>query len=362
MNLLLIGAGRISGKHIEALISNKDRISLMGVCDPVIERAGEKANEYAHSLGVNRPVPVYTDYKEALGLHPDVVSICTESGYHPQIAINCLEAGCHVIVEKPMALSTTDAENMIEAAKMHNRKLAVSFQNRFNAPIQKLRTAYESSRFGGILHSSIHIRWNRNAGYYTQAPWRGTWDLDGGTLMNQCTHGIDLLQWFNRPVKRVFAVTRRFQRPIEAEDFGTAILEFEDGSVGTIEGTANVYPQNLNETLALFGSRGTAVVGGIAVNKIETWRFSDAEQVGDSEEYVLDLNAEDPSTVYGFGHSALYKDFIDAVEQDRTPLIDGREGKKSLDIILAVYKSMKTGRSVDLPLKFSTQEMRGLFS
>jgi predicted dehydrogenase len=209
----------------------------------------------------------------------------------------------------------------------------------------------------------IQVRWNRNEAYYAEAPWRGTWALDGGTLMNQCTHGIDLLQWMmGENAVRVQAQTRRFMRPIEAEDFGAAIVEFANGSVGIIEGTADVFPTNLNETLSLFGEKASVVIGGLAVNKIETWRFADAEKYGDTEESVLNPGEKDPPTVYGFGHEALFSDFIDALNTDRKPLISGEDGKKALEIILAIYKSQKTGKPVDLPLDFSTLDMIGEFS
>lgn len=362
LKVALIGCGRISFKHIEGFISNSDRLTLNAVCDPEITRAEEKKVEYQKNV-LDAKVLVISDYREILkpGSKPDIVTIATESGYHPQIAIDCLNAGCHVIVEKPMALSTKDADAMIEAAERNNKKLAVCFQNRFNAPIQKAMTALEQGRFGGLLHFMIQVRWNRNEGYYSQAPWRGTWALDGGTLMNQCTHGIDLLQWFGGPIKRIHGVTRRFQRPIEAEDFGGAILEFQDGSVGMIEATANVFPTNLNETLSLFGTRGSVVIGGLAVNKIETWRFADADKIGDTEDTVVNPSEKDPPTVYGFGHAALFADFIDAIENDREPLINGTEGRKAMEIILGIYKSMKTGGPVDLPLDFSTEEMKGIF-
>jgi len=358
----LIGCGRISFKHIEAAVKNNDRLSLVAVCDPILERAEEKKAEYLKTFPEAK-VAVYADYRELLEKEkPDVCAIATESGYHPTIAIDCLGGGAHVICEKPMALSTRDADAMIAASHRTGKKLAVCFQNRFNAPVQKARKALEAGRFGRMLHGSIQVRWNRSESYYKQAPWRGTWALDGGTLMNQCTHGIDLLQWMmgEDPV-RVQAVTRRFLRPIEAEDFGAAIVEFASGAVGIIEGTADVYPANLNETLSLFGERGSVVIGGLAVNKLETWRFADAEQLGDTEQSVLNPQEQDPPTVYGFGHSALYADFLDAIEQGLDPLISGEKGKKALEIILAIYKSQKTGQPVELPVNFSTLEMKGTF-
>lgn len=363
MNLVLIGCGRISYKHIEAAINNSEKLSLVAVCDQVLARANERKAEYEKVFPDAR-VSVYADYREMLEKEkPDICAIATESGYHPQIAIDCLNAGVHVICEKPMALSIADAGAMIATARRNNRKLAVCFQNRFNAPVQKARKALEAGRFGKLLHGMIQVRWNRDKEYYAQAPWRGTWELDGGTLMNQCTHGIDLLQWMmgEDPV-RVQAVTRRFMRPIEAEDFGAALVEFKSGAVGVIEGSADIYPKNLNETLSLFGEKASVVIGGLAVNKIETWRFEDANEVGDTEDKVLDPLAKDPPSVYGFGHTALYADFIDAIEQDREPLVNGEAGKKALEIILAIYKSQKTGMPVDLPLKdFSTLDMKGQF-
>ena len=358
----LIGCGRISFKHIEAFIDNKDFMTLVATCDPVVDRAEAKKAEYLKSIP-NSKIEVFADYKEMLSvIKPDIVTIATESGKHRDIAIDCLNAGAHVICEKPMALSTKDAQDMIDAAEKNNKKIAVCFQNRFNAPVQKLREAYDKNRFGRILHGMVQVRWNRNEAYYAEAPWRGTWEQDGGTLMNQCTHGIDLLQWMmGEDAVRVQAQTRRFLRPIEAEDFGCAIVEFASGAVGIIEGTADVYPKNLNETLSIFGEKGTAVIGGLAVNKIETWRFSDAELVGDTEEKVLDPNAKDPPTVYGFGHTALFKDFVKAITENREPLISGEKGKKALDIILAIYESQKTGKAIDLPNNFSTLEMKGEF-
>jgi len=358
----LIGCGRISFKHIEGFVDNADKLQLTAVCDPVKKRAEEKIGEYQKKFP-NANIAAYEDYREMLTKQkPDVVTIATESGKHTEIAVTCLEAGCHVICEKPMALSVKDADKMIAAAKEYKRKLAVCFQNRFNAPVQKLRTALEAGRFGKVLHGMVQIRWNRNEAYYAEAPWRGTWEQDGGTLMNQCTHGIDLLQWImGENAIRVQAQTRRFMRPIEAEDFGAAIIEFKNGAVGIIEGTADIFPTNLNETLSIFGEKGSVVIGGLAVNKLETWRFADANSVGDTEAKMLNPNEQDPPTVYGFGHSALFKDFIDSIEQNREPLVSGENGKKALEIILAIYKSQKTGKPVDLPCDFSTLDMKGTF-
>ncbi len=366
-NAALIGCGRISHKHIEAYAKNAARMRLVAVCDPIAERAKAKSAEYPAAMVAARaaapsssPAPTtYADYRLMLDeIHPDIVTIATESGYHPRIAIDCLNAGAHVICEKPLALSTKDADAMIAAAKANDRKLALCFQNRFNAPVQRTRKALEAGRFGRILHGMIQVRWNRNENYYSQAPWRGTWALDGGTLMNQCTHGIDLLQWMmGEDAVRVQASTRRYLRPIEAEDFGAAIIEFASGAVGIVEGTACVYPTNLNETLSLFGTKGTVVIGGLATNTIETWRFADAAEVGDTEGSVLNPSDKDPPSVYGYGHADLFADVLDSIETGSELLVSGENGKKALEIILAIYKSQKTGKAVDLPCDFSTIEM-----
>jgi Predicted dehydrogenases and related proteins len=361
VSIALIGCGRISFKHIEAMVKNRDRIRLVACCDPRLDRAETRAAEYKKSVS-EATVAIYADYREMLDKErPQFCAISTESGYHPDIAIHCSESGAHVICEKPMALSVDDADAMIAAADKAGRMLAVCFQNRFNAPVQRARKALEGGRFGRILHGSIQVRWNRNESYYAEAPWRGTWALDGGTLMNQCTHGIDLLQWMmGEDAIRVQAATRRFLRPIEAEDFGSAIVEFRSGAIGLIEGSADIYPKNLDERLSLFGEKGSVVIGGLAVNKVETWRFADSETVGDTEERVLDPSEKDPPTVYGFGHSALYADVLEAAATGREPLVSGAKGKRALEIILAIYESQKSGRPIELPTRFSTTQMTGV--
>ncbi len=358
----LIGCGRISFKHIEAYQKNPGLFTMVAACDPRIERAEAKAAEYRKAFP-QATVVCYADYREMLAVEkPDIVTLATESGYHAKIALDCFAAACHVICEKPMALSLKDADAMIAAANKAGKKLAVCFQNRFNAPVQKVRGAYEAGRFGRMLHGMVQVRWNRNETYYSEDPWRGTWALDGGTLMNQCTHGIDLLQWMmGEDVVRVQGVTKRFLRPIQAEDFGSAIIEFASGAVGIVEGSADIYPGNLNETLSLFGSKGSVVIGGLAVNKMETWRFSDAQSVGDTEEMVVNPNEKDPPSVYGFGHAALFAEVASAIAEGREPLVSGVAGKKALEIILAIYQSTKEGRPIDLPTQFSTMEMENFF-
>lgn len=356
LKFAIIGCGRISKWHVEAVAKNNDNAVLVAACDLIKEKAAEKADIYKGFF--DSSVGIYTDYKEMLEREDiDVVTIATESGYHPQIAIYCMNKGKHVIVEKPMALSTGDADFMIEAARKNNVKLCVSHQNRFNGPIVKLREAIEKGRFGRLVNGMASIRWNRNMGYYTQAPWRGTWELDGGTLMNQCIHDIDLIQWImGGEVESVYAKIGNYLRDIDAEDFGAIIIRFKNGAVGIVEGSACVYPKNLEETLSLFGEKGAVVIGGLAVNRIKTWRFEDGL---DSEEEILKEQGDDPDTVYGHGHTPLFKDMIDAIKNNKEPLINGVEGKKGMEIILAAYKSQKTGNVIKFPMgTFSTLDMK----
>lgn len=355
IRLALIGCGRIATKkHTEAIIKNKGFFDLVAVVDPVKEKAENIAN-IIENAGLKRP-EVYTDYNEVIKREDiDMVTIATESGYHYQISIDAMTNNKHVLVEKPMALSTKDMDHMIQLSKEKDLKLGVCFQNRFNPPIQEMRKKLENGEFGNLLHGQISIRWNRNKSYYEQAPWRGTWKLDGGTLMNQCTHGIDLLQWTFGEIEEITGRIENFNHPyIEAEDFGSAIVKFKNGAVGIIEGTANVYPKNLEETLSVFGEKGTVVIGGLAVNKIETWRFENE----DSHPFQ---NLPDPDTVYGAGHVPLYRDFYDSIVNNRKPYVSGEDGKRAVEIVLAIYKSSKEGKPVKFPFEFSTEEMKEYF-
>ena len=302
------------------------------------------------------------DYSMMLDTHPDIelVGIATESGEHAKIALDCIERGINVIIEKPMAMSMRDADLIVERAREKGVKVSVCHQNRFNLAIQKLREALDEGRFGTISHGSINVRWNRGKSYYEQAPWRGTWEQDGGTLMNQCIHGIDLLRWMlGNDVEEVYGATRqRFHDYLEAEDVGVAVLKFKNGAVGTIEGTANVYPKNLEETLYVFGETGTVKVGGASTNNIDVWEFAD-ETEADAEAKGLQ---EVTCNVYGNGHTALYADMIDAIENDRAPYVDALAGRNALEIVLAIYKSQKTGEPVKLPLRgFASTDMAGEF-
>lgn len=358
MKYALIGCGRIAVNHIKAVANNN--LDLVAVCDidpfkfdTMFEKAG-----FGDFPGTER----CSDYSAMLDAHPEIelVGIATESGEHAKIALDCIERGINVIIEKPMAMSMQDADLIVERSHEKGVKVSVCHQNRFNLAIQKLRGALDGGRFGTISHGSINVRWNRGKSYYEQAPWRGTWGQDGGTLMNQCIHGIDLLRWMlGNEVEEVYGATRqRFHDYLEAEDVGVAVLKFKNGAVGTIEGTANVYPKNLEETLYVFGETGTVKVGGTSTNNIDVWEF--AEETGaDAETKRLH---EVTSNVYGNGHTALYADMIDAIKNDRAPYVDAIAGRNALEIVLAIYKSQKTDEPVKLPLQnFASIDMAGEF-
>ena len=290
----------------------------------------------------------------------ELVSIATESGLHAEIALYCIDHGINVIIEKPMAMSIADANEIVKRSNERNVKVSACHQNRFNIAVQEMRKAVESGRFGKLSHGSIHVRWNRNKDYYTQASWRGTWAQDGGALMNQCIHVIDLLRWMmGDEVEEIYGVTRQqFHDYLEAEDIGMAVVKFKNGAIATIEGTTNVFPKNLEETLYLFGEKGTVKLGGKSTNNIDVWDFAD-ESEQDQKNKGLE---EETCNVYGNGHTSLFADMIDAIKNDRKPYVDAVAGRNALEMILAIYKSQKTGMPVKLPLEdFSSIDMQGEF-
>lgn len=358
MKYALIGCGRIATNHVKAVLNNN--LEFVAACD--IELDNIETLLAKHNLEKDESIKRYADYKEMIKNHPDLelIAIATSSGAHAEIALYCIDNGINVIIEKPMAMNIKDAEEIIKRSAEKGVKVCACHQNRFNVAVQKTRKAIESGRFGKLSHGSIHVRWNRNKDYYTQAPWRGTWAEDGGCLMNQCIHGIDLLRWMmGNEVDTVYGVTRQQQHHyLEAEDVGMAVVTFKNGAVATIEGTTNVYPQNLEETLYLFGQDGTVKLGGKSTNNIDVWDFKD-ETEADKENKGLE---EQTSNVYGNGHTSLYADMIDAINTNRAPYVDAVAGRNALEMILAIYKSMKDGVPVKLPLKdFASTDMKGFF-
>ena len=357
MKYALIGCGRISTNHIAAAARNG--FEIVAVCDVLPEKMEEVLAK--HDLAGDASIGRYTDYRQMIAEHPELelVSIATESGSHAQIALDLIDAGINCIIEKPMAMSMADADEIVRRSEERGVLVSACHQNRFNVAVQKTRKALEEGRFGRLSHGSIHVRWNRNKGYYEQAPWRGTWAEDGGCLMNQCIHGIDLLRWMmGGEIVQVYGQTRqRFHDYLEAEDVGVAVLTFADGSVATVEGTVNVYPKNLEETLYLFGETGTVKIGGTSTNDIDVWDFADGRDDG-----LANGLKEETSNVYGNGHTRLYADMIEAILEGRRPYVDAMAGRNALEMVLAIYKSQKTGVPVRLPLsEFASVDMKGEF-
>lgn len=352
----LIGCGRISPNHIAAALENE--LEIVAICDIVKENMEDKILKFE----LSDTVKCYTDYKEMLSNEQiDLIAICTESGKHGQIAIDCIEKGINLIIEKPITLSIEEADEIIKKSKEKNLVVSACHQNRFNKSVQKIREAVEAGRFGKLMHATAHIRWNRGEDYYTQAPWRGTWEQDGGALMNQCIHNIDLLRWMmGDDIVEVIGMTDNLTHSyIEAEDLGLALVKFKNGSYGVIEGTTNIYPSNLEETLYIFGEKGTIKAGGKSVNLIEEWQFEDK---ADDAEEVKATYHENPPNVYGFGHKPLYRDVMEAIINDRQPYVTAEDGKRALELVLAIYKSAAEGKSVKFPLeKCSTMDFKGRF-
>lgn len=348
LRFAIVGCGRIAYKHVEALVKNYSEAELVATCDVMVERAAANSQEYVAKLEamgkmVSSP-NVYSSYVQMLQDEKlDAVAIATESGNHAAISLACLAAGKHVLVEKPMALSTRDADAMIACARENRVKLCVAHQNRFNLPIQKLREAVETGRFGRIIAGNARILWSRNQDYYTQAPWRGTYAQDGGCLMNQCIHNIDLLQWMlGDEITEIQAMLANYLHPyIEAEDYGSIQLRFKNGAIGNVEGTVCVYPKNLEETLTILGEKGTVVIGGAALNKVLVWQFADGE---DTMEQVQAGCDNEVDSVYGSGHTPLYADMIASIRGGREPLVNGLEGKKGMSVILHAYLANRRGQ------------------
>ena len=354
----LIGCGRIAPNHIGAVHNMSDKLELTAVCDILPEHIDILDRTIPIGEGVRR----YTDYKEMVEKErPQLVAIATDSGLHAQIALYCISHGIHCMIEKPIAMSISDADAIIAAAKDHHVVVTPCHQNRFNRAVQTMRNALEEGRFGRLFYGVANIRWNRNENYYKQASWRGTWAMDGGTLMNQCIHNIDLLRWMmGNEVEEVMAYTDRLNHDyIEAEDLGIALVKFKNGRYGVIEGTTNISPKNMEETLSLFGSEGTARLGGIAVNLIDFWQFTDGKDNGAE---VIAAHQEAPKNVYGSGNTPLYADVIDSILHHHSPYLDAEDGKRALELVLGIYQAAATALPVKFPLKeCSTLDFIGRF-
>jgi UDP-N-acetyl-2-amino-2-deoxyglucuronate dehydrogenase len=332
----LIGCGRVAPRHAESLLSLPGA-QLVAVADVRETRAERFAAQY-HAAA-------HTDYRALLARQDvDVVSICTPSGLHAQMAIEAMQAGKHVIVEKPIALSLDDADRMIGAARVYGLKLCVVLQNRYNPPMQDLKQVVESGMLGRLLLGNATVRWYRPQEYYEDG-WHGTWAMDGGALMNQSIHHIDALQWLLGRPESVFAYSATLAHRMEAEDIGVASIRFHGGTLGVVEGSTVTYPENLEGSVAVFGERGSLKVGGTALNRKVLWKVAGELE---HEKELLTREQVDPPSVYGTSHRAVIADMIEAILVNRVPKTDGREAKKSLALVLAMYESARTGQPVNL--------------
>jgi UDP-N-acetyl-2-amino-2-deoxyglucuronate dehydrogenase len=339
VRVALVGCGRISETHFEA-IRKVPGLVLTGVCDIVDERA--------RLAGEAQNVPWFSSYAAMLdAVACDVVTICTPSGLHPEHGIMAARAGKHVVCEKPMAITLHAADELVRACDQAGVRLFVVKQNRLNPSIQLLKRALDKGRFGRIYLANTTVRWTRPQEYYDQAPWRGTWEFDGGALMNQASHYVDLIQWLGGPVESVMAKTATLARRIETEDSAVVILRFRSGALGVIEVTMLTYPRNLEGSITILGEKGTVKIGGTAVNRVEHWAFADY----DDDDKLVESATSSPPNVYGFGHAGYYRNVLAVLRGDAVPDTDGRAGRKSLELILGAYESAKSGREVSLPLR-----------
>ena len=347
INFGVIGCGRISKRHLDLLGGGQiDAAKLVAICDSDSSRLDAARQRYN--------VSAYGSL-DAMLADPaiEVVTVLTPSGMHAEHAIAAAAAGKHVVVEKPMALRLEDADAMIAACDRARVKLFVVKQNRFNVPVVKARAALDAGRFGKLVLGTVRVRWRRDQSYYDQDSWRGTWAQDGGVLSNQASHHVDLLEWFMGDVVSVHARASRALVDIEAEDTAVATLQFSNGALGIVEATNAARPRDLEGSLSILGEGGTVVIGGFAVNKLETWEFVDM-QPGD--ENVLEQFSVNPPNVYGYGHQAYYEHVVDCLKNDKAALVDGLEGRRSLELITALYESIETGR--DIPLRFRSRHSR----
>lgn len=341
----LIGCGRIAGKHAQ-ILCGIEGAKLACVCDIKHDRAMLFSKEYN--------VPWYRDYREMLEKENiDVVNILTPSGLHAKHAIDVARHKKHVVVEKPMALTLEDADKMIKVCAENQVKLFVVKQNRYNLAIKKLREAVEEGRFGKFVMGTVRLRWCRRQDYYDQDDWRGSWEYDGGVFANQASHHIDMLMWMMGEVESVFAKIATRLVDVEVEDTGVALLKFKNGALGVIEATTATRPKDIEGSISILGEKGAVEVSGFAMNEMKVWNFQESFS---EDKDVFIRHKQNPPDVYGFGHTQFLKDVVSSIKGNSRILIDGLEGRKTLELINAIYQSAETGKEVFLdsrPIKSS---------
>ncbi len=337
----LAGCGRIAHNHFGAIKANAEGCELVAVCDPV-----PNALKAAADATGAQPFASYTDMLAKTDA--DCIVLTTPSGLHPTMAIQAAGAGFHVMTEKPMATRWKDGLAMVEACDTAGVRLFVVKQNRHNATLKLVKRAVEQRRFGRIYSVSVNVFWTRPQDYYDSAKWRGTWEFDGGAFMNQASHYIDLLEWLIGPMESVAAFTGTLARSIEVEDTGVAALRWRSGALGTLNVTMLTYPKNYEGSITILGENGTVRIGGRAANEILHWEFADAQP----EDETISQASYETTSVYGFGHPFYYANVISCLRGETEPETDGREGLKSLELLIAMYLSARDGRRVSLPLEY----------
>ncbi|MEO7727492.1 MAG: Gfo/Idh/MocA family oxidoreductase [Burkholderiales bacterium] len=337
----LVGCGRISKNHVDALVQHAKRAELVAVCD--IDAQALEATTKAS--GAKPYASLHGMLKDT---NADIVVLTTPSGLHPEQAIQVAEAGRNVMTEKPMATRWQDAKQMVSACDAAGVRLFVVKQNRRNPTLQLLKQAVDKNRFGRIFMVNINVFWTRPQSYYESAPWRGTWEFDGGAFMNQASHYVDLLDWLIGPVESVQAYTATLARDIEVEDTGVVSVRWRGGALGSMNVTMLTYPKNLEGSITIIGEKGTVRVGGVAVNEIQHWEFAEP----DADDAKVKDASYQTTSVYGFGHPLYYDNVINVMRGEAQPETDGREGLKSLELLIATYLSARDGRRVPLPLDY----------
>jgi UDP-N-acetyl-2-amino-2-deoxyglucuronate dehydrogenase len=340
IRLGIVGCGRISKNHLAAIGMHADEIELVGVCDTELDRLDRTSLETG--------VPGYSTLAEILaGAQPDIVVLATPSGLHARQAIEAAEAGCHVVTEKPMATRWEDGRRMVEVFDRAGLRLFVVKQNRKNPTLQMLKRAADKRRFGRIYMVQVNVFWTRPQEYYDSERWRGKWEFDGGALMNQASHYVDLLDWIVGPVESVQAYLGTLARHIEVEDSGVVGIKWRSGALGSLNVTMLTYPKNLEGSITILGEKGTVRVGGVAANEIQKWEFDHA----DADDALVSEASYKPLSVYGNGHALYYENVIDVLRGNCEADTDGREGLRSLELLTAMYLSSRDGRRVSLPLE-----------
>ncbi|NLK86293.1 MAG: Gfo/Idh/MocA family oxidoreductase [Clostridiaceae bacterium] len=347
----LVGCGRISSRHIAALAAFRENAVLTCVCDLIADRAAIKAAEYIREAScrgkgsIMKP-RIYLNLDDMLENEDiDVLSICTPSGLHPIHGIKAAGKHIHVLTEKPMGIDLPSADKLIKACEENEVRLFVMMQNRLNSTVRLLKRSMDKGRFGRIHMLLSNVLWQRPQSYYDQAPWRGTWEMDGGAFCNQAIHYVDMLQWLGGPVETAAALTGTLGRQIEAEDTGSAVIRYKSGAIGSLNVTMLTFPRNVEGSISVLGEKGTVKIGGMALNRIEKWEF----ETSDDDDLLAAESCYEPADVYGYGHTAYYSNVLDVLGGKAEPCADGPEGRKSLELVCAIYRSAREGEVVFLP-------------